>query len=49
MVGAVVVRDGAVVGLGFHTYEGVKHAEVLALEEAGELARNVFRLESSGL
>jgi diaminohydroxyphosphoribosylaminopyrimidine deaminase/5-amino-6-(5-phosphoribosylamino)uracil reductase len=39
MVGAVVVRDGAVVGRGFHTYEGVKHAEVLALEQAGELAR----------
>ena len=39
MVGAVVVRDGEVVGRGFHTYAGMKHAEVLALEEAGELAR----------
>jgi diaminohydroxyphosphoribosylaminopyrimidine deaminase/5-amino-6-(5-phosphoribosylamino)uracil reductase len=39
MVGAVVVRDGEVIGRGFHTYGGVKHAEVLALQEAGERAR----------
>ena len=39
MVGAVVVRNGQVVGSGFHTYSGVKHAEILALEEAGDLAR----------
>src|ERR1700689_1485539 len=38
-VGAVVVRDGEVVGRGFHTWAGVKHAEVLALEEAGESAK----------
>ena len=38
-VGAVLVRDGRVVGRGFHTWSGVKHAEVLALEEAGENAR----------
>jgi diaminohydroxyphosphoribosylaminopyrimidine deaminase/5-amino-6-(5-phosphoribosylamino)uracil reductase len=38
MVGAVLVRDGEVVGRGFHTYAGVKHAEILALEQAGELA-----------
>jgi diaminohydroxyphosphoribosylaminopyrimidine deaminase/5-amino-6-(5-phosphoribosylamino)uracil reductase len=39
-VGAVLVdSDGAVVGEGFHTYDGVKHAEVLALEQAGEKAR----------
>ncbi|MEO8050588.1 MAG: bifunctional diaminohydroxyphosphoribosylaminopyrimidine deaminase/5-amino-6-(5-phosphoribosylamino)uracil reductase RibD [Acidobacteriota bacterium] len=38
-VGAVVVRDDVVVGRGFHTWSGVKHAEVLALEEAGEQAR----------
>ncbi len=38
-VGAVVVRAGEVVGRGFHTYQGLKHAEVLALEEAAELAR----------
>jgi diaminohydroxyphosphoribosylaminopyrimidine deaminase / 5-amino-6-(5-phosphoribosylamino)uracil reductase len=39
MVGAVLVRDGEVVGRGSHTYRGLKHAEILALEEAGERAR----------
>ena len=39
LVGAVVVKDGVIVGQGFHRYEGVKHAEVLALEEAGERAK----------
>ena len=39
MVGAVVVRDGEVVGRGFHTYAGLRHAEVIALAEAGEQAR----------
>ncbi len=39
-VGAVIVDErGRIVGRGFHTYAGVKHAEVLALEEAGEKAR----------
>src|SRR3954454_8664079 len=39
MVGCVIVRDGAVVGRGFHTYAGVKHAEIVALDEAGDRAR----------
>jgi diaminohydroxyphosphoribosylaminopyrimidine deaminase/5-amino-6-(5-phosphoribosylamino)uracil reductase len=39
MVGAVLVRDGEVVGRGFHTYAGVQHAEVIALAEAGGQAR----------
>jgi len=38
-VGAVIVRDDVVVGSGFHTWAGVKHAEVLALEAAGDRAR----------
>jgi diaminohydroxyphosphoribosylaminopyrimidine deaminase / 5-amino-6-(5-phosphoribosylamino)uracil reductase len=38
-VGALVVRDEQAVGRGFHTWAGLKHAEVLALEEAGEAAR----------
>ena len=38
LVGAVIVKDGVIVGQGFHRYEGVKHAEVLALEQAGSLA-----------
>ena len=39
LVGAVVVKNGIIVGRGFHRYEGIKHAEVLALEEAGQRAR----------
>jgi diaminohydroxyphosphoribosylaminopyrimidine deaminase/5-amino-6-(5-phosphoribosylamino)uracil reductase len=38
-VGAVIVRDDVVVGRGFYTAAGVKHAEVLAIAEAGENAR----------
>jgi diaminohydroxyphosphoribosylaminopyrimidine deaminase / 5-amino-6-(5-phosphoribosylamino)uracil reductase len=39
-VGALLVDDQKqIVGEGFHTYEGVKHAEVLAIEQAGERAR----------
>lgn len=38
-VGAVIVADGQVVGRGFHTYAGVRHAETIAIEEAGEKAR----------
>ena len=39
-VGAVVLDSaGNIAGEGFHTYAGVKHAEVLALEAAGERAR----------
>ncbi len=39
MVGAVLVRDAQVVGEGFHTYAGLRHAEILALEAAGATAR----------
>lgn len=39
MVGAVVVKDGSVVGRGFHRYDHIKHAEVLALEQAGNLTK----------
>lgn len=39
-VGAVVVdASGREVGAGTHTYDGVKHAEVLALEQSTERAR----------
>jgi len=38
-VGAVLARDGRVIGEDFHTYEGVRHAEILALAAAGEAAR----------
>lgn len=40
LVGCVIVDQGGVsVGEGFYLYDGLKHAETLALEEAGERAR----------
>lgn len=39
MVGCVVVRDGEVVGEGFHERAGGPHAEVVALDAAGPAAR----------
>ncbi len=39
MVGAVIVKDGKVVGKGYHQAAGSPHAEVNALEDAGELAK----------
>jgi diaminohydroxyphosphoribosylaminopyrimidine deaminase/5-amino-6-(5-phosphoribosylamino)uracil reductase len=38
LVGAVVVRDGVIVGEGWHTKFGAAHAEVHALSQAGEQA-----------
>lgn len=38
-VGCVLVKDGAVVGEGFHAVAGEAHAEVVALDAAGERAR----------
>ena len=38
-VGCVLVKDGEVVGKGFHAKAGEPHAEVMALREAGEKAR----------
>ncbi|MCC6429651.1 MAG: bifunctional diaminohydroxyphosphoribosylaminopyrimidine deaminase/5-amino-6-(5-phosphoribosylamino)uracil reductase RibD [Gemmatimonadaceae bacterium] len=39
LVGAVVVRDGVVVGEGWHAQYGLEHAEVMALRAAGPLAQ----------
>jgi diaminohydroxyphosphoribosylaminopyrimidine deaminase/5-amino-6-(5-phosphoribosylamino)uracil reductase len=39
IVGAVIVKDGRIVGQGFHKKAGAAHAEVNALKEAGEQAR----------
>ncbi|HYK15392.1 MAG TPA: bifunctional diaminohydroxyphosphoribosylaminopyrimidine deaminase/5-amino-6-(5-phosphoribosylamino)uracil reductase RibD, partial [Burkholderiales bacterium] len=39
-VGCVIVRGSAVVGEGWHERAGGPHAEVVALQAAGERARN---------
>jgi diaminohydroxyphosphoribosylaminopyrimidine deaminase / 5-amino-6-(5-phosphoribosylamino)uracil reductase len=39
MVGAVIVKNDAVIGEGFYTWDGVHHAETLALQQAGEASK----------
>lgn len=39
MVGAVIVKDGEIIGTGYHRQAGTPHAEIHALREAGERAR----------
>ena len=38
-VGCVIVKDGAIVGEGFHQYDLRDHAEIVALKQAGDKAR----------
>jgi diaminohydroxyphosphoribosylaminopyrimidine deaminase/5-amino-6-(5-phosphoribosylamino)uracil reductase len=38
-VGCVLVRDGVAVGEGFHEYDKLDHAEIVALKQAGGKAR----------
>lgn len=40
MVGAVIVKNGEIVGRGFHQSAGTAHAEVIAIEDAGAAAEN---------
>jgi diaminohydroxyphosphoribosylaminopyrimidine deaminase / 5-amino-6-(5-phosphoribosylamino)uracil reductase len=42
MVGAVVVKDGRIVGEGFHSRFGGDHAEIAALKQAGGAARGAI-------
>ena len=39
MVGAIVVKNNRIIGQGFHEKAGLPHAEVLALDEAGNNAK----------
>jgi diaminohydroxyphosphoribosylaminopyrimidine deaminase/5-amino-6-(5-phosphoribosylamino)uracil reductase len=39
MVGAVLVHGGRLLSEGFHTYDGLRHAEIMALDAAGPAAR----------
>ncbi len=39
LVGALVVRDGKVIGRGFHAKAGFAHAEIVALDQAGKKAK----------
>jgi diaminohydroxyphosphoribosylaminopyrimidine deaminase/5-amino-6-(5-phosphoribosylamino)uracil reductase len=39
LAGAVILKNGRVVGEGTYLYDGVDHAEVIALRQAGEAAR----------
>jgi diaminohydroxyphosphoribosylaminopyrimidine deaminase/5-amino-6-(5-phosphoribosylamino)uracil reductase len=39
MVGAVLVRDGRIVGKGYHRFAGGDHAELAALKQAGAKAK----------
>jgi diaminohydroxyphosphoribosylaminopyrimidine deaminase/5-amino-6-(5-phosphoribosylamino)uracil reductase len=38
-VGCVIVKDGAILGEGFHQYAWRDHAEIVALKQAGDRAR----------
>ena len=39
LVGAIIVKNGEIVGTGYHHYTGSPHAEIIALKKAGRSAR----------
>ena len=42
VVGAIIVKRGQIIGRGYHKKYGSEHAEVVALKQAGEKARNAI-------
>lgn len=42
LVGAIVVRDGEIIGEGFHPGAGQPHAEIFALRQAGEKSQGAI-------
>ncbi len=39
LVGALVVKNGRIVGRGYHEKAGMPHAEIVALDDAGKKAK----------
>ncbi|MFA6384747.1 MAG: bifunctional diaminohydroxyphosphoribosylaminopyrimidine deaminase/5-amino-6-(5-phosphoribosylamino)uracil reductase RibD [Candidatus Omnitrophota bacterium] len=39
LVGAIVVKDGCIIGRGYHQKAGLPHAEIVALDDAGKSAK----------
>ena len=42
LVGAVIIKNGKIVGEGYHKKSGTPHAEIMALRKAKEKAKNAF-------
>ena len=42
MVGAVVVKNGRIIARGYHKKAGLPHAEIIALDEAGQAAKGAI-------
>ena len=47
-VGCVIVKDGTILGEGFHQYEWRDHAEIVALKQAGVRAQRSDAVRNAG-